>query len=75
MRAVPALTKLNRSRGWALNKAAELLRAAAPDSAVEVVKNKSDRKVTVATVTAFQQLPYEPKGSFTGSFSHFSLPR
>jgi len=75
VKVAPALTKLNRFRGWALKKAAELLRTAAPDAQVVEVKNMSDRRVTVNTATAFQQQPYELKGSFTGSYSHLALPQ
>ena len=72
-RVAQANTKLGKQRNWALKKAEELLKAAAPDGTVEVLR-KPERKVTVNSVTAFFQPPHVPRGSFEGQYSHLQLP-
>ena len=74
LKVAPALTKLNKSRNWALNKAHELVRGAATDGATVEVQKKPERKVLVNGDPAFEQPKDVSKGSFVGLFTHLELP-
>ena len=58
-----ALTKTNKERNWALRKADELLKAAAPTAKVELKWDQ--RCVNVDAVPAFGQDKVELRGSLT----------
>ena len=73
VRVLPALTKLQKSQRWALDKAASLLRGAAGSQRVEVV-TRGERCVKVGGVVAFEQGKGVARGSFLAPFTHLSLP-
>ena len=64
-----------RQRNWALYTAKDLLQNADKGSKVEIHKNGARRTVTVNSVEAFVQEREDTRGTFAGSFAHFSLPR
>ena len=64
-----------RQRNWAFYTAKDLLQNADKGSKVEVHKNGARRTVTVNSVEAFVQEREDTRGTFAGSFAHFSLPR
>ena len=74
LKVAAALTKLNKSRNWALNNAHELVRAAAAEETTVEVQKKPERKVLVNENEAFVQPKDVPKGSFVGHFAHLELP-
>ena len=74
LKVAPATTKLNKQRNWALFKAEELVKGAAPPGAKVEVVRKPERKVTVDGTTAFNQPKDVTRGSFAGAFAHLALP-
>ena len=72
LKVVPAKTKKNKQRDWALRKAEEVLKTSVPTQKVEV--DWKERRVTANTAEAFKQEKEDTKGSFCGNFSHLALP-
>ena len=64
-----ALTKLQRSRNWAINKAMELIKAA---GGISVTREKGTLKIGDSVV--FSQPKGDPRGQFDGAYSHLVLP-
>ena len=73
VRVKNALTRLQRSRDWALRTATELIKAKTSGK-VETIRNGGERGVKVDGAFAFEQAQGEARGSFRAPFQNLILP-